>query len=65
LMTRSLEKAEAESMLLEAFGEEAISRIEDDVLAEALRRPFRAWLARERAAGVGGGGEVASMESVP
>jgi Fe-S cluster assembly protein SufD len=64
LMTRSLEKAEAESMLLEAFGEEAISRIEDDVLAEALRRPFRAWLARERTARVGGGGEIASMESV-
>jgi Fe-S cluster assembly protein SufD len=64
LMTRSLEKAEAESMLLEAFGEEAISRIEDDVFAEALRGPFRAWLARERTARVGGGGEIASMESV-
>jgi Fe-S cluster assembly protein SufD len=63
MMTRSLERDEAESMLLEAFGEEAIRRIEDDVLAEALRRPFRAWLARERAARVGGEGEIAWMES--
>jgi Fe-S cluster assembly protein SufD len=63
MMTRSLERDEAESMLLEAFGEEAIRRIDDDVLAEALRRPFRAWLARERAVRVGGESKIVSMES--
>ena len=63
MMARGLERGEAESMLLEAFGEEAIGRIEDDLLAEALRRPFRAWLARERVARVGGKGDAASMES--
>jgi Fe-S cluster assembly protein SufD len=63
LMARSLERAEAESMLLEGFGEEAIRRIEDDTLAEALRGPFRAWLVRERAVRVGGEGAIASKES--
>lgn len=63
MMTRSLDRDEAESMLLEAFGEEAIRRIEDDVLAEALRRPFWAWLARERVARVGGEGEIHWVES--
>ena len=63
MMARGLERGEAESMLLEAFGEEAIGRIEDDDLAEALRRSFRAWLARERVARVGGKGDAASMES--
>ena len=62
MMARSLERDEAESMLLEAFGEEAIGRIEDDVLAETLRGPFRAWLARERATRIGEG-EIAPRES--
>src|SRR5271166_243384 len=62
MMARSLERDEAESMLLEAFGEEAIGRIEDDVLAKALREPFRAWLARERATRVGKG-EIVPRES--
>ena len=62
MMARGIERSEAESMLLEAFGEEAIGRIEDDVLAEALRLPFRAWLARERAARIDGKAAVALME---
>jgi len=32
-------------MLLEAFGGEAIERVEDVALVEALRTSFRAWLA--------------------
>ncbi len=31
-------------MLLEAFGGEAIERVDDDALAELLRAAFRAWL---------------------
>ena len=45
LQARGVPRNEAEAMLLEAFGEEAIDRVEDETLAEALRRPFRAWLA--------------------
>jgi Fe-S cluster assembly protein SufD len=45
LRTRGVRKDEAEAMLLEAFGAEAIERIESDALAEALREAFRAWLA--------------------
>lgn len=45
LMSRGVAKDEAEAMLLEAFGGEAIDRVEDKDLAEALRAPFRAWLA--------------------
>ncbi len=45
LRTRGVPKDEAEAMLLEAFGGEAIERVEDDALAEALRESFRAWLA--------------------
>jgi Fe-S cluster assembly protein SufD len=45
LRTRGVQKDEAEAMLLEAFGAEAIERIENDTLAEALREAFRAWLA--------------------
>ena len=32
-------------MLLEAFGVEAIDRVEDETIAEALRERMRAWLA--------------------
>ena len=44
LRTRGIPKDEAEAMLLEAFGGEAIERVEDDALAEPLRASFRAWL---------------------
>ncbi len=44
LRSRGLPKEEAEAMLLEAFGAEAIERVEDNALGEALREPFRAWL---------------------
>ncbi len=45
LQARGLPKAEAEAMLLEAFGAEAIARVADEDLAEALRGKMRAWLA--------------------
>jgi Fe-S cluster assembly protein SufD len=63
MTARGVTKGEAESMLLEAFGEEAISRVEDDTLAGALRQLLRAWLARKRDAQVGNEGVVVSMES--
>jgi len=64
MMARGIEKGEAEAMLLQAFGEEAIARIDDDALAEALRQPFRTWLVRERAARVHDEGRAISTESV-
>jgi len=45
LQARGLPKAEAEAMLLEAFGADAIARVDDDALAELLRDKMRAWLA--------------------
>jgi Fe-S cluster assembly protein SufD len=42
---RGLPRAEAEAMLLEAFGADAIDRVEDAKIAEALRELMRAWLA--------------------
>ena len=45
LRTRGIPKDEAEAMLLEAFGREAIERVEDEALADALRTSFRVWLA--------------------
>ena len=45
LRSRGIPKDDAEAMLLEAFGGEAIDRVEDERLAEALRAPFRSWLA--------------------
>ncbi|HZZ61355.1 MAG TPA: Fe-S cluster assembly protein SufD [Roseiarcus sp.] len=45
LRTRGVRKDEAEAMLLEAFGGEAIERIGDDALAGVLHEAFRAWLA--------------------
>jgi len=44
LRTRGIPGDEAEAMLLEAFGGEAIERVEDEALADALRTSFRAWL---------------------
>jgi len=46
LQARGLPPAEAEAMLLEAFGAEAISRVADAELAEALLALMRDWLAR-------------------
>ena len=46
LQARGLPPAEAEAMLLEAFGAEAISRVADPALAEALLALMRDWLAR-------------------
>jgi Fe-S cluster assembly protein SufD len=45
LRARGLAKGEAEAMLLEAFAAEAISRVADPALAEALLTMTRAWLA--------------------
>jgi Fe-S cluster assembly protein SufD len=42
---RGIPRAEAEAMLLEAFGADAIDRVEDAEVAEALRERMRAWLA--------------------
>jgi Fe-S cluster assembly protein SufD len=41
---RGIPRAEAEAMLLEAFGVDAIDRVEDAEVAEALRERMRAWL---------------------
>lgn len=49
LCSRGIVRREAESMLLEAFGDEAIERVRDPTLATALRRQFRAWLDSNRA----------------
>jgi Fe-S cluster assembly protein SufD len=46
LQARGLPKAEAEAMLLEAFGADAIARVADEELAELLRQKMRIWLAR-------------------
>jgi Fe-S cluster assembly protein SufD len=45
LRARGLPQAEAEAMLLEAFGADAIGRISDEELAERLRARLRIWLA--------------------
>jgi Fe-S cluster assembly protein SufD len=51
LQTRGIPKDQAEAMLLEAFGAEAIARLDDEALAEGLRARLAAWLAGRRAAG--------------
>jgi Fe-S cluster assembly protein SufD len=51
LEARGLPRAEAEAMLLEAFGADAIARVDDEELAELMREKMRAWLAA-RAEGV-------------
>jgi Fe-S cluster assembly protein SufD len=45
LRARGLPEAEAEAMLLEAFGFEAIERVGDEALREILRAKARGWLA--------------------
>jgi Fe-S cluster assembly protein SufD len=44
LEARGIPKAEAEAMLLEAFGVEAIERVADEAVAEILRERLAAWL---------------------
>ncbi len=44
LRSRGLPKVEAEAMLLEAFGVEAIERVADETITEALRERLRVWL---------------------
>jgi Fe-S cluster assembly protein SufD len=44
LRSRGIPEREAEAMLLEAFGSEAIDRVADETVAEALRERLRAWL---------------------
>ena len=44
LKARGIPGPEAEAMLLEGFGEEAIARVKDEALAESLRVQFRGWL---------------------
>ena len=48
LQSRGIRKDDAEAMLLEAFGCEAIGRVEDEALEEALRARLVAWLAGRR-----------------
>ena len=51
LQARGLPKAEAEAMLLEAFGADAIARVDDEEIAELLREKMRAWLAKRAEGG--------------
>ncbi len=44
LQSRGVPKPEAEAMLLEAFGVEAIERVADETVADALRERLRLWL---------------------
>jgi Fe-S cluster assembly protein SufD len=48
MRARGVPKPEAEAMLLEGFGAEAIDRIEDEALAEAAKARFREWLSSGR-----------------
>ncbi len=48
LRSRGVPKDDAEAILLEAFGAEAIERFDDAALAEALRVSFRVWLDSRR-----------------
>ncbi len=54
LQSRGMPRDEAEALLLEAFGSEAIERVEDETFAEVLLAPFRAWLAARGAKPRGG-----------
>ena len=60
LQTRGIPKAEAEAMLLEAFGADAIVRVDDEALAERLRARLAAWLAGRSAPG---GARSGTMET--
>jgi Fe-S cluster assembly protein SufD len=50
LQARGLPKEEAEAILLEAFGADAIARIDDALIAELLNEKLRAWLAKRAGA---------------
>ncbi len=50
LQTRGIPKVEAEAMLLEAFGAEAIARVDEEALAQRLRARLFDWLAGRSAA---------------
>jgi Fe-S cluster assembly protein SufD len=54
LQARGIPKREAEAMLLEAFGVEAIARVGDEALAERLRGRLAAWLVGMRPGGTAG-----------
>ena len=54
LQARGMPRDEAEAMLLEAFGTEAIERVEDETLAAVLLASFRAWLAARGGQAFGG-----------
>ncbi len=49
LQSRGIPKPQAEAMLLEAFGTEAIARVDDEALAERLGTSLTAWLAGRQA----------------
>jgi Fe-S cluster assembly protein SufD len=49
LESRGIPRKQAEAMLLEAFGIEAIERVADEAIADALRERLRAWLKRRAA----------------
>ena len=46
LMARGIPRLEAESLLVEAFGAEAVEKVEDERLRDALLADLGAWLAR-------------------
>jgi Fe-S cluster assembly protein SufD len=48
LRSRGIPESDAKSMLLEAFGQESIDRIEDELLIGALRARLSAWLGSRR-----------------
>jgi Fe-S cluster assembly protein SufD len=49
LQSRGIPRQQAEAMLLEAFGIEAIERVADEAVVDALRERLRAWLKRRAA----------------
>ena len=53
LGARGIPAPEAQAMLLEAFGEETIARVEGEALAEVLRAQFRGWLYSGKRGGSG------------
>ena len=53
LQSRGIPKRQAQAMLLEAFGAEAIARVDDEALEERLRTLLAVWLAGRNAVGSG------------
>jgi Fe-S cluster assembly protein SufD len=49
LQSRGVSDDDAKGMLLEAFGGEAIDRVEDKLLVDALRARLTAWLGMRKA----------------